>query len=360
MLFVALASGIGGSTRSLATVLAHLGPGVRRAVAVPGTGKLLPLLRSLSVVDAFVPLPRPPGERFQRLSRLAAAARIAAWVWRERRLLGAIHVNGPEELNVTAPAALLARVPVVVWSHARDVSRRTRVLAPLWRLLLRRVAWAAVSESARQVLVRAGLARADRVEIVPNPIDPRDVLGPGREEADGVAVGYLGSDARYKGFHLLPDVIERLAGLPVRWLLFTNERSTGNGEVWARLRAMPGERVSVLGKLADVRLAYARCDIVFCPSLEETFCRVAAEAMLNGLPVVGSDLGPVRDLVGDGEAGLLFPAGDVDAAARAIRRLVLDRELRRGLGERGRARARAFAPGRVVAQLTGLYGLATG
>ena len=37
---------------------------------------------------------------------------------------------------------------------------------------------------------------------------------------------------------------------------------------------------------------------------------MAAEAMLNGIPVVGSDIPPIRDLLGDGEAGLLFAVGD--------------------------------------------------
>ena len=83
---------------------------------------------------------------------------------------------------------------------------------------------------------------------------------------------------------------------------------------------------------------YARCDVVVCPSVLDSFCRVAAEAMLNGIPVAGSDLPPIRALLGDDEAGLLFPVGDTEAAAEAIARLVGDERLRVA-ARRGRAPA---------------------
>ena len=104
--------------------------------------------------------------------------------------------------------------------------------------------------------------------------------------------------------------------------------------------------LSIEGKFTDVRDAYARCDVVVCPSVLDSFCRVAAEAMLNGLPVVGSDLPPIRDLLGDDEAGLLVPSGDVEAAAKAVARLVDDPELARAGS--GRPDGRAAACPRLV------------
>ena len=357
VVFIALARGIGGSTRSLATVLAHLRPGLVRALAVPKEGKFPSLLKERSLLEEHIPLPGPRESRFPRLYRLWAAGRIARWVWARRARVVAIHANGPEELNVAAPAALIAGVPIVMWSHARDPSPWMKRLAPVLRRLLRKVRWAAVSESARRVLVKGGLTDGANVEIIPNPIDPLDVLCGDRAPSSSVSIGYLGSDAPYKGLQFLPDVVERLDDQPVTWLVFASERARENGLAWRRLRSFPKDRVSFPGKLEDVRPAYAACDIVFCPSLEETFCRVAAEAMLNGIPVVGSDLEPLRHLLGSEEAGLLFPAGDVGAAADAIRRLVADPDLRRRMGEVGRARARSFDPERVAAELEKLYGI---
>ena len=66
-------------------------------------------------------------------------------------------------------------------------------------------------------------------------------------------------------------------------LVFSDERSSGSAGTWAELRTRGN--VELVGKVSDVRRAYAHCDIVLCPSLEESFGRVVAEAMLNELPV---------------------------------------------------------------------------
>jgi glycosyltransferase involved in cell wall biosynthesis len=128
-------------------------------------------------------------------------------------------------------------------------------------------------------------------------------------------------------------------------------------DTWSVLRA-ESERVEVNEKVADVRLAYRRLDIVFCPSRNESFCRVAAEAMMNGLPVVASDIEPLRALLGNDEAGILFPVDDVASASAALTRLVADPALRFRLGAVGRKRAHAFEPGAIADQLLDLYGVA--
>ncbi|MGH2595275.1 MAG: glycosyltransferase family 4 protein [Actinomycetota bacterium] len=353
VLFVVLAAGLGGSTRSVATVLAHLDPvRVRRVLSTPPYGRFLDLVNERGLADALVPLPANRG-RFRRISRVWAAWRVAAWLW-SNRPIAAIHVNGPEELNVVALAARVFRIRVVVWSHARGVSPWMRRLSWLWPHVLRDVTFAAVSPLARQVLVDGGLARTGDVEIVPNPIDPEDVVGV-PDGHDGLVVGYLGSDAAYKGFQFLPAIIEAVEHLPVRWLVFADQHPSSDSVVWEKLNRLPAETVTVVGKVDNVREAYARCDVVLCPSLQESFCRVAAEAMLNGLPVVASDLEPLRDLLGEEEAGLLFPPGDVHAAAAMFGRLAADEHLMKRLGERGRERAGVFDPSAVTRRLAALY-----
>jgi glycosyltransferase involved in cell wall biosynthesis len=357
VLFVCLAGGVGGSSRSLATVLEHIDRGVIRVLAAP-RGSFASLVRDRSIVERHLPIPNPGRRPGSRLSRPEAARRIAAYVLKNGGSIRAIHANGPEELNVVGPAALVARVPVVVWSHARDVSPWMRRIAPAWSRLLgdRGIRWAAVSPFGRQILVDGGLAPAGRVEIIADPIDPTDVLADRPPPNEPPVIGYLGSDAAYKGFEMLPDVIDRLSDLPIRWALFTAPRSRESTYAWKRLRAMPHDRISFPGKQADVRRAYASCDIVFCPSLEESFGRVVAEAMMNGIPVAASDLPALRHLLGAEEAGLLFPPGDVSAAAEVIRRIAGDQLLRERLGERGRERAHACEPSAIVDQLMALYG----
>lgn len=357
ILVICLARGLGGSTRSLVTVLEGLGPRFRRILCTPGDGSFARLVSRRDLTEYRLEVPNRGVGLKGKLSRIEAMLLIARWMRRHHRFVSAIHANGPEELNIAAPLARLWGVRLVVWSHARDVSPWMRRMTPALRMILRgtEVRFAAVSESAREVLVEAGLVGPDDVEIIPNPIDANDVVAASRTGPDRMVIGFLGSDQTYKGLQFLPDVIASLDDSRVHWKVFSNERSGQNAKAWQRLRQLPPEAVSFPGKLSEVRDAYAQCDIVFMPSLEESFGRVAAEAMLNGLPVVASDLPAVRTVLGDGAAGLLFPPGDVGAAAVAIQDLLDDSELRQELGQRGRELAGAFEPAGVVAQLTHLY-----
>jgi glycosyltransferase involved in cell wall biosynthesis len=105
----------------------------------------------------------------------------------------------------------------------------------------------------------------------------------------------------------------------------------------------------------DVATAYAATDLVFVPSRRESFCRVAAEAMANGLPVVATDLPALREVLGHDSAGLFFPLEDASAAAEQLRRLVNDSDLRSRMGENGRLRAQAYQPDAVLDSFTKAY-----
>ena len=341
-------------------------PGTAEQILVsPTNGDLLPALRQRSVPVRHIPLFRMRGRIRRPLGRVIAIAKVTSFIVRHRHRLVAVHANGFSELHLVAPGAALARVPVVAWFHAYEVEPWDRRLGPIWRRMLPNVRLIAVSELARQVVTEAGLAPARAISIVPNPIDPEEVR-PEAEPPDTRAngrprppvVGYLGSWSRDKGFDLLPDIIRKVRDAPVQWALFLPEPRTGNGagRVWSQLETLSyGGRVSFPGRRSDVRDAYRACDIVICPSRRESFGRIAAEAMINGLPVVASDIGPFRDLVGD--AGLLFQSGDAASAATAVRRLVEDPMLRDRLGRKGEQRAASFAPEPVVRRFTELYGL---
>ena len=57
------------------------------------------------------------------------------------------------------------------------------------------------------------------------------------------------------------------------------------------------------------------------------------EAMASGIPVLASDVAALREIVEDGETGMLFRAGDAESAAGACIRLGRDTELRKRLSE---------------------------
>jgi phosphatidylinositol alpha-mannosyltransferase len=359
VLFVATPAAMGGSNRSLVTLLRELDGRVHRVLASPGFGAFVEHVREEGLADEFVELPRRPGHTLDRLLRVTAGLWIAQWALRNRKRLAAIHANALTGLNLSTPAALITQRPTVVWIHDPVGSKWGARLGPILRRLLPRLRLAAVSPTAESIAVENGLCDEGDAVIVPNPLSADEILAPQpRDGAVPLHIGFVGGASPRKGFDLLPKVVASTMDLPIVWKLYVNlEPTVGNDMTWIALEQYPRDRVDPVGKLVDVKQVYADLDIVFIPSRAESFCRVAAEAMMNGIPVAGSDIPPLRALLGDDEAGLIFPTGDGGAAAETIRRLVEDGALRRKLGDEGRQRAEALAPSAIAAQLLRLYGL---
>jgi glycosyltransferase involved in cell wall biosynthesis len=101
----------------------------------------------------------------------------------------------------------------------------------------------------------------------------------------------------------------------------------------------------------------ARCAVFALPSHAEGLPMSLLEAMAAGCPVVAAASGGIPDLVIDGVNGLLVPAGDADALAQALHRMLVDRELAARLSREARATiARRYTPEAAVERLDQLYG----
>lgn len=100
----------------------------------------------------------------------------------------------------------------------------------------------------------------------------------------------------------------------------------------------------------------SRCAVFALPSHAEGLPMSLLEAMAAGCPVVAAASGGIPDLVIDGVNGLLVPAGDVEALAQALHRLLLDRELAARLSLEARATiARRYTPEASIERLDELY-----
>ncbi len=293
--------------------------------------------------------------------RLLNAARIWRWVRSHRGELHTMHANATTGLYMALPAALATGVPLVVWVHDSVSTRWGRRIGRLIGGRLHRVRWAAVSSVAREVIVKNGLARADEVEIVPNPVSESAVLAPSKEprKNGNVRIGFLGAATPAKGFDLLPDVMEATADLPITWKLVVNRKDLPEEiPIWERIDQLDGVDVELIGRIHDVREAYAQCDIVLNPSRFESFSRVTAEALINGIPVVATDLPSMRDLLRGSEAGVLFSSADAPAAANAIRKLVEDPSELAMRSAACRSVPLDFEPEAVAVHMMDLYGSA--
>ena len=353
---VSAAGGLGGPARSIGALLSQYSGELQRILICP-SGSFSARALNHDWVDAHIPL--VTSTRFHHIARILAAIQVAVWITKRRRDILAVHANGEAELNLVGLAVLLARVSLVVSARDTEVKPWLRRLGPLWRRLIPHTCWIAVSSMPKEFLLDARVASERQIHIVPNPVDLRDVVAEERVKSSYVRIGYLAGKYERKGYYLLPDIMEEMDIELVNWLIFTREPDVGavskERDTWNRiLEAAPG-RVRVKGRQADVAAAYAECDIVLSPSLRESFGRVPLEAMANGIPVVASDIPAYRSFIGDNECGVLFPPGDAAAAAKSLRVLVNDSELRETLGRVGVARAQAYDAQQIAERVRGLY-----
>jgi glycosyltransferase involved in cell wall biosynthesis len=91
----------------------------------------------------------------------------------------------------------------------------------------------------------------------------------------------------------------------------------------------------------DMPAALAQANIICMPSYREGLPRVLIEAAATGRAIVATDVPGCREIVRDGDNGLLVPARDGPATAAAVERLLDDPSLRARFAARGRARAEA-------------------
>ncbi len=141
---------------------------------------------------------------------------------------------------------------------------------------------------------------------------------------------------RRKGADVLARAIPLLSDVPARFR-FAGPTGSLEGEVRSIVAgAGVGGRVEFLGELTFDELArtVAAADVLVFPTVwgTEGFGMIAAEAMACGVPVVGSRIGAIPEVVLDGRTGLLFEPGEAGDLASRLRLLLEDLPLRRRLG----------------------------
>ena len=182
----------------------------------------------------------------------------------------------------------------------------------------------------------------------------RDALG---LAADALVVGCVARFDPVKNLAALVAALERLAPREARLALLLIGDGAERARLQARVaRARLGARVVFAGWLEDSARACPAMDLYAAPSLKEGLPLALLEAMAAGLAVVATDVPGHRDVVRDGETGLLVPAGDDAALAEALGALLADPARRRRLGRAGRARVlREFGVAPMVAKTAEIY-----
>lgn len=241
-----------------------------------------------------------------------------------------------------------AKLGFFTWNNLGIVCGRRRWLKHwLWRRTCRGTDFAVTGNSeGRRLLEDAGYPHHLITEPEIGVDETRFIPDHTRREAvrrelglQGVVVGFVGRFTEAKG---IIDLIDALAGCEpgIQVLL------AGDGDLRDVLMARTsaaGLRVHFTGNVSPEHMPdiLRAMDCLVLPSRttaswKEQFGLVLTEAMACGIPVVGSDSGAIPEVIGD--AGIVFPEGDVMALRAALQQLVTSEPLRARLGQAGRER----------------------
>ncbi len=279
------------------------------------------------------------------------------------------HVSAPDFLGHRAMTFARKRgVPVVASMHTRFETYPRyygmAFLEPVFLWILRRFyrradAVVAPSESMAQVMreqrmsydvgiwtrgIDTGIFNPERRDMA-----WRRGLGIGDEE---VVIGFLGRLVMEKGLDVFSDAIDALAarGVPHQVLVI----GEGPARPWLEKRLPKAVFVGFQGG-ADLGRAVASMDVLFNPSVTETFGNVTLEVMACRLPVLAARATGSENLVKDGITGRLIRPGAIGAFADALEAYCRDPALRAAHGEGGLVESRNYDWDRVNQAVLDIY-----
>jgi len=341
------------------------------------------LLRQGAAVRVYAPTTRtpafPPTGDLVSIPALPIPGRaeyklglaIPLWVRRD------IKAFRPNILHVASPdipghrAVTMARkrdLPVIASVHTRFETYpryygmaflEPVLLAALRRFYRRCDAIFAPSDSMAQLL-RDQRMNYD-VGIWSRGID-REIFNPGRRdlewrrglglEDDMPAVGFVGRLVMEKGLDVFSETVDRLVRRQVRHKVLVV--GDGPAREWFEKR-LPDACFAGFQAGPDLGRAVASMDMLFNPSVTETFGNVTLEAMAAGLPVVAARATGSQSLVTDGVTGRLVRPGACDRFCDALRTYCTDPEARRAAGQAGFEESQRYGWDEVNQELVDAY-----
>ena len=214
-------------------------------------------------------------------------------------------------------------------------------------LVRKRSAVILVSEYLRPAVNRNAL-----VAVIPQGVSIPDTLPPPSEEY-ALFLGRL--DVRIKGLDILIKAwaqLSRTLELPLHIV--------GGGDkdrVVRLIRSSGAKNVYLRGWLdhEEAMAAMNRAALVIVPSRDEGSPLVLHECFALGKPVIGSSIPALKDFIPHGIAGLQVPPADHKALARAIERLINDKDLRSRLAKGARKMGKRFLWEKIAEEQEAFY-----
>jgi len=177
----------------------------------------------------------------------------------------------------------------------------------------------------------------EKLRIVVYGVD-KDLFRPRSKNDEVFRVLFIGQICLRKGFQYLLEAWKSMKLKNAELVLV----GTSKPDALYALRKYSGKvDFKIYGALSDMNAiaeVYNKASVAVFPSIEEGFGMVVTEAMASGLPVVVSENVGAKNLIKNGEDGLIVPIRDANAIKNAILSLYEDEEKRREMGRKARSK----------------------
>jgi glycosyltransferase involved in cell wall biosynthesis len=355
-------------TQALACELATRGH--RAIIVVPDEGPFTERLRAAGLPIRIVRAPsswRAYGRSLERTGAAAAIASLPRYWLKVRavlRSLGAdvVHVNDHRGILLAGAGAALAGKPVVWHLHG---SYSSHAITLLGRTVARRIV--VVSEATRNE--QRWLPRdSEKVVVVHNGVISASASdrtnSPGRPHGTGRASRLVVTGARQhpdKGLDVLVRAVALLREKePELRVVIAGAVQPGYEAHHSELASLVndldlGRTISFVGLVDDPLELWRSAEVYVQSSRREPFGLGVIEAMSVGTPVVTTAVGGMCEIVEPERSGLQVPAGDAEALAGAIGRVLREPHLATRLARGGRERAEVFSMARMVDRILEIY-----
>jgi glycosyltransferase involved in cell wall biosynthesis len=181
--------------------------------------------------------------------------------------------------------------------------------------------------------------KAEKISLVYNGMDVEVFRNTGEKRKEKSLLFVGNTEDHKKGMRYLFETLALLPGDIT--LTIVDEGPPKRTTAWGMIQELGLEdRVNFTGKVDLPTLVhlYSTASVLVMSSLHEGFGLPAAEAMSCNTPVVVTNAGALREVVGDDGAGMLVPPKDPKAMKDAILKIMMDKKMAASMGEKGRRR----------------------
>lgn len=309
-----------------------------------------------------------PKGGFDSVGGIYQLFRLARFLRREKFQI--VHTHDFYSNVLGIPAALIARVPVIV-SSQRDLGHLNlyKTHRRVWLRRLQKMSAAVLTNAnaVRDALLTESSLPPEKVWVIHNGVDLERFRNPSRDRA---WLGLGANTANEKWIVLVGSMYSDVKGHP--WLIaaaqsivreFPDVRFllVGDGvqrpEFENQVEQLGVARnFSFVGGRDDVPAILACCDMGVLPSRAEGLPNAVLEYLAAGLPTIASRVGGNLEIIRDGETGLLVPPEDASALAAAILRLLRETGLASALARNGQSFVTTnFSFQRMIERIDRLY-----